>query len=48
MCTMTFRGLSVLVRTDDDWGVPEMRPPSDRWRQFWPVDEMVQWPRLKR
>lgn len=44
MCTLTFRGLSVLVRTDDGSGVPEMRPPADRWRQFWPVAETVQWP----
>jgi hypothetical protein len=44
MCTLTFRGLSVLVRTDDGWGVPEMRPPIDQWRQFWPIAETVQWP----
>jgi len=47
MCTLTFRGLTVLVRTDDGWGVPGMRPPSDQWRQFWPVTEVVQWPPLR-
>lgn len=47
MCTLTFRGLTVLVRTDDGRGVPGMRPPSDQWRQFWPVTEVVQWPPLR-
>lgn len=44
MCAMTFRGLSVLVRTVDGWGVPEVHPLVDQWRQFWPVSEPVQWP----
>lgn len=44
MCVMTFRGLSVLVRTDDGWGVPEMTLPQSQWRQFWPVAETIQWP----
>lgn len=44
VCTLTFRGLSVLVRTDDGWGVPKMHPPDGRWRQFWPTAHAVQWP----
>lgn len=44
VCTLTFRGLSILVRTDDDWGVPEMHPPEDQWRRFWPTARAVQWP----
>jgi hypothetical protein len=44
MCVMTFRGLSVLVRTADGWGVPEMTLPQSQWRQFWPVAETIQWP----
>ena len=44
VCAMTFRGLSVLVRTDDGWGVPEMTLRPRQWRQFWPVPETIQWP----
>jgi hypothetical protein len=47
ICTLTFRGLTVLVRTDDGWGVPAMRPPNDQWHQFWPVSEAVQWPPVR-
>jgi hypothetical protein len=44
LCTMTFRGLSVLVRTDDGWGVPPMTPPARKWQVFWPAGDTVQWP----
>jgi hypothetical protein len=44
ICTMTFRGLSVLVRTDDGWGVPQMKLPEQTWRSFWPLAEALQWP----
>lgn len=44
MCVMTFRGLSVAVRTDDGWGVPEMTLPETHWRKLWPVADTVQWP----
>jgi hypothetical protein len=44
VCVMTFRGLSVLVRTDDGWRVPEMTPPPSQWRQLWPLAETIQWP----
>lgn len=44
MCVLTFRGLSVLVRTDDGWGVPPLTLPESRWRLMWPVSEPVQWP----
>jgi hypothetical protein len=44
ICTMTFRGLSVLVRTDDGWGVPPMRLPAQKWQVFWRAGDTVQWP----
>ena len=44
VCVMTFRGLWVLVRTIDGWGVPPMVPPIFQWRQFWPADVSVHWP----
>ena len=43
VCTLTLRGLSILIRTDAGGGVPEMRPPDDRWRRFWPTARAVQW-----
>ncbi len=47
MCVMTFRGLSVLVRTDDGWGVPQIAMPETHWRKLWPVTQTVQWPPAK-
>lgn len=44
LCVMTFRGLSIYVRTDDGWGVPPMALPDQAWRPFWPVSDSVQWP----
>ena len=44
ICTLTFRGLSILVRTDDGWGVPQFQPPVDRWTMFWPKSDPVIWP----
>ena len=43
---MTFRGLSILVRTDDGWGVPPMSLPAQQWQAFWPVGDPVQWPTI--
>ena len=43
-CLHTFKGLSVLVRTDSDWGVPEANFPERHWRQLWPLTETVPWP----
>lgn len=44
VCSLTFRGLSLLVRTDDGWGVPQMAPPADRWIQLWPSAGTIVWP----
>ncbi|MCW3040019.1 MAG: hypothetical protein JWM31_1924 [Solirubrobacterales bacterium] len=44
VCSLTFRGISLLVRTDDGWGVPRMTPPGDRWAQVWPSTGGVAWP----
>jgi hypothetical protein len=44
ICTLTFRGLSILVRTDDGWGVPQFAPPEDRWARLWPRDLGLPWP----
>ncbi|MEO6701676.1 MAG: hypothetical protein ABI140_21035 [Jatrophihabitantaceae bacterium] len=44
MCVMTFRGLSVLVRTDDGWGVAQMELPESHWRKMWPVSGPIRWP----
>ena len=44
LCTLTFRGLSILVRTDDRWGIPQMDMPNDVWRRFCPVSQPVEWP----
>ncbi len=44
ICTMAFRGLAITVRTDSDWGVPQMELPQLIWTRFWPTDGSVQWP----
>lgn len=44
ICTLTFRGLSLLVRTDDGWGVPQFTPPQDQWTRLWPRDSGLLWP----
>jgi len=44
ICTLTFRGLSILVRTDDDWGVPQFELPSDCWTRIWPAPSPIVWP----
>jgi hypothetical protein len=44
MCSMAFKGLAMLVRTDDGDGVPPLTLPPDHWRQLWPVAEPVPWP----
>lgn len=41
---MTFRSLSVFVRTDDGWGVPPMTLPQQTWQKFWPATESAPWP----
>jgi hypothetical protein len=43
VCLLTFRGLTILVRTDDGWGVPEAFLPDDKWRQLWPASDLL-WP----
>jgi hypothetical protein len=44
VCSLTFRGLSLLVRTDDGWGVPQMTPPAERWVPVCPSLGNVVWP----
>jgi hypothetical protein len=44
VCTLTFMGLSVVVRTANDEGVPPMTPNPRLWRQLWPNEDFVQWP----
>lgn len=41
---MTFRGLTMLVRTDDGKGAPQMALPADMWRRVWPVEGPIDWP----
>lgn len=45
MCLMTFKGLSVMVRTDDGWGAPPLVLPGNKWAALWPNAETVEWPR---
>lgn len=44
MCVMTFRGVSVLVRTDDGWGAPQFSLPPSHWRLIWPLAGTLEWP----
>lgn len=41
---MSFRGLSVAVRTDNGPGVIPMTLPGDVWHTVWPTIAAVQWP----
>jgi hypothetical protein len=47
MCSMAFRGLALVVRTDDGDGVPPLILPANQWRQLWPVTKAVAWPPTK-
>jgi hypothetical protein len=44
VCTLTFMGVCVAVRTANGEGVPPMTPDPNLWRPFWPNDDFVQWP----
>ena len=44
ICSLRSRGLSLLVRTDDGGGVPQLSPPTDLWTAFWPTTGNVVWP----
>jgi hypothetical protein len=44
VCSLTFRGLSLLVRTDNGWGAPPMTLHADRWAPVWPCQDTLIWP----
>lgn len=48
MCALAFRGLVLLVRTDDGPGVPKIQLPATHWRSLWPAAETVLWPPMQR
>ena len=47
MCSMAFKGLAMVVRTDDRDGVPPLILVSADWRQLWAVAEPAAWPPSK-
>lgn len=44
LCSLVFRGLAFLVRTDSAPGVPPSAPPDALWLQLWPHWQPVPWP----
>lgn len=47
LCTLVFRGLAFLVRTDSGPGVAPMRLPTDAWRQLAPHAGTLLWPPVR-